>query len=202
MLLGWPPKHHALALRHSAASPRLRQDKVAPLTCPWVTGVAGSATRCPLSTVPVVEVGSVDWSGDGVRKASVWARLLGVERTVIEQIEFDDEEELVICHVRPVKAERRRCGICRWRCGGYDAGVGRRRWRALDLGTRSARCWRRTRRESAAPITGRWSRRCPGPGTSPGTPGSSTIRWPAPRRPPPAPAPADHRRRDGHHLNP
>jgi transposase len=70
-----------------------------------------------------------------VRKASVWARLLGVERTVFEQIEFDDEEDLVICHVRPVKAGRQRCGICRRRCGGYDAGAGRRRWRTLDLGT-------------------------------------------------------------------
>ncbi len=70
-----------------------------------------------------------------MRKASVWARLLGVERTVIEQVEFDGEEELLICHVRPVKSERRRCGICRRRCGGYDAGAGRRRWRALDLGT-------------------------------------------------------------------
>jgi len=41
----------------------------------------------------------------------------------------------VICHVRPVKAERKRCGVCRRRCGGYDGGAGRRRWRALDLGT-------------------------------------------------------------------
>jgi transposase len=54
---------------------------------------------------------------------------------VIEQVEFDDEEGLVICHVRPVKAEARRCGICRRRCGRYDGGSGRRRWRALDLGT-------------------------------------------------------------------
>jgi transposase len=70
-----------------------------------------------------------------VWKPSVWARLLGVERTVIERIEFDDKEDLVICHVRPVKAECRRCGVCRRRCGRYDAGAGRRRWRALDLGT-------------------------------------------------------------------
>jgi transposase len=70
-----------------------------------------------------------------VRKASVWARLLGVERAVIEQIEFDDEEGLLICHVRPVKAECGRCGVCRRRCGRYDGGAGRRRWRALDLGT-------------------------------------------------------------------
>jgi transposase len=70
-----------------------------------------------------------------VRKPSVWARLLGVEHTVIERVEFSDEEELLICHVRPAKRQRRRCGVCRRRCPGYDRGQGRRRWRALDLGT-------------------------------------------------------------------
>ena len=70
-----------------------------------------------------------------MRKPSVWARLLGVERSVIERVEFSDEEELLICHVRPVKSECRRCGICRRRCPGYDRGTGRRWWRALDLGT-------------------------------------------------------------------
>ena len=35
--------------------------------------------------------------------------------------------------------ERRRCGVCRRRCPGYDEGEGRRRWRALDLGT--TRCY-------------------------------------------------------------
>ena len=74
-----------------------------------------------------------------MRKPSVWARLLGVEHTVIECVEFSDEEDLVICHVRPSKRQLRRCGICRRRCGGYDAGAGRRRWRALDLGT--TRCF-------------------------------------------------------------
>src|SRR5207244_8832699 len=31
--------------------------------------------------------------------------------------------------------ERDRCPHCRRRCPGYDLGEGRRRWRALDLGT-------------------------------------------------------------------
>jgi transposase len=70
-----------------------------------------------------------------VRNASVWARLLGVERAVVERVEFDEDEGLLVCHVRPVKAESSRCGICRRRCGGYDGGEGRRRWRALDLGS-------------------------------------------------------------------
>lgn len=70
-----------------------------------------------------------------MRSARVWARLLGIERAVIEGVELDELTGVLVCHVRPVKAERYRCGICRRRCPRYDAGEGRRRWRALDLGT-------------------------------------------------------------------
>ena len=41
---------------------------------------------------------------------------------------------LVVVHARPSKGARRRCGWCGRRCPGFDAGRGRRRWRALDLG--------------------------------------------------------------------
>jgi transposase len=37
--------------------------------------------------------------------------------------------------VRPAWRERDRCGVCRRRSPGFDLGEGRRRWRALDLGT-------------------------------------------------------------------
>jgi transposase len=70
-----------------------------------------------------------------VRNGRVWAGLLGVERSTVERVEFDVEEGLVVAHVRPVRGERGRCGVCRRRCPGYDRGQGRRRWRALDLGT-------------------------------------------------------------------
>ncbi len=36
--------------------------------------------------------------------------------------------------VRLRRRDRHRCGICRRRAPGYDAGDGRRRWRAPDLG--------------------------------------------------------------------
>src|SRR3978361_1974892 len=39
------------------------------------------------------------------------------------------------CEDRAVWRERGRCGVCRRRCPGFDLGEGRRRWRALDLGT-------------------------------------------------------------------
>jgi len=61
--------------------------------------------------------------------------VFGVEKTVIERIEFDQDAELLVAHVRPTKRQRSRCGVCRGRCPGYDAGAGRRTWRALDLGT-------------------------------------------------------------------
>ena len=67
---------------------------------------------------------------------SVWRRALGVNRaTVIEEIDFDEESETVVVHVRPRRSTKRRCGRCGVRASGYDQGGGRRRWRALDLGT-------------------------------------------------------------------
>jgi transposase len=70
-----------------------------------------------------------------VRNARLWAGLLGVEKTVVERVEFDEDEGVVVASVRPGRGQRRRCGICLRRSPGYDQGTGRRRWRALDLGT-------------------------------------------------------------------
>ena len=70
-----------------------------------------------------------------MRDVSLWGALLGVEKTVIERVEFDQDAELLVAHVRPTSRARSRCGICGRRSPGYDAGAGRRRWRALDLGT-------------------------------------------------------------------
>jgi transposase len=63
---------------------------------------------------------------------------LGVEKTVIERVVFDEDAELLVAHVRPTSRARGRCGVCGRRCPGYDSGEGRRRWRALDLGTMRA----------------------------------------------------------------
>jgi transposase len=65
----------------------------------------------------------------------VWRRLLGVDdATVVERVEFDEDLEAVVAHVRPRRLRKRRCGRCGRRAPGYDQGEGRRRWRALDLG--------------------------------------------------------------------
>lgn len=72
-----------------------------------------------------------------MRKTRVWARLLGLQRAVVENMQIGDEGEIVVA-ARPRWRERDRCGICRLRSPGFDQGDGRRRWRALDLGTTRA----------------------------------------------------------------
>jgi transposase len=68
--------------------------------------------------------------------ASVWKRLVGVDdRTVVEGVEFDDDADAIVVSVRPRRPRKRRCGVCQRPAPRYDAGDGRRRWRALDLGT-------------------------------------------------------------------
>lgn len=69
-----------------------------------------------------------------MRNRRVWARLLGVQGAVVEDVLLDEDGAVVIA-VRPGWRERDRCGVCRRRCPGFDLGQGRRRWRALDLGT-------------------------------------------------------------------
>ena len=70
-----------------------------------------------------------------MRSTTLWARLLGLVKAVVEDVCFDEDDECVVVSVRPRKATKRRCGRCGRRCPGYDQGEGRRRWRALDLGT-------------------------------------------------------------------
>jgi transposase len=70
-----------------------------------------------------------------VRDVSLWRGLLGVAKTVIEPVEFDEDAQVLVAHVRPTNRQRGRCGVCLRRSPGHDAGAGRRRWRTLDLGT-------------------------------------------------------------------
>ena len=100
-----------------------------------------------------------------MRNARVWHALLGVEKAVIEEIEFDEVDQLLVVQVRPARGATRRCGVCQRRCGRYDAGEGRRRWRALDLGTLQAVL------ESDAPRVS-----CPEHG--PGPPTTTAVRPP------------------------
>jgi transposase len=70
-----------------------------------------------------------------VRNRSVWEHACGLTETVVEGVDFDDASEAIVVSVRPAAKQRGRCGRCRVRSPRYDLGQGRRRWRALDLGT-------------------------------------------------------------------
>jgi transposase len=69
-----------------------------------------------------------------VRETRVWARLLGLRQAVVEDVSIGDQGEVVVA-ARANWRDRDRCGLCRRRSPGFDLGEGRRRWRALDLGT-------------------------------------------------------------------
>jgi transposase len=69
-----------------------------------------------------------------VRRVSLWGALLGVENTVVEDVEYDQAEDVVVVRVRPRRAAGGRCGRCGARAAWFDRGEGRRRWRALDWG--------------------------------------------------------------------
>lgn len=74
-----------------------------------------------------------------MRNTSVWQRLLGLARTVVEGVDFDEGDEAIVVSVRPGKGAQQRCGRCGRRAGWYDRGEGRRWWRALDVGELC--CW-------------------------------------------------------------
>ena len=69
-----------------------------------------------------------------MRSASLWARVLHLGQSVVESVDFDEDEQAVIARVRVGAGARNRCGRCQRRCARYDNGAGRRRWRAMDLG--------------------------------------------------------------------
>lgn len=70
-----------------------------------------------------------------MQNVTLWRALLGVEKTVVEDIEFDEDEQVLAARVRPTRRAASRYGRCLRRSPWYDRGEGRRRWRALDLGT-------------------------------------------------------------------
>ncbi len=66
----------------------------------------------------------------------VWARIVGVDRSVvIEGVEVDEATEEIVVSCRLRKSAKLRCGVCERRSSRYDQGDRRRRWRALDAGT-------------------------------------------------------------------
>ncbi|WP_087132861.1 ISL3 family transposase [Microbacterium esteraromaticum] len=70
-----------------------------------------------------------------MRILRIWRTLLGVEKTVVEDIDLDVRSGILVASVRPSASMRNRCGACQRRSPRYDSGAGRRRWRSLDAGS-------------------------------------------------------------------
>lgn len=73
-----------------------------------------------------------------MRDKRIWQVLAGVETAVVETVEVEEQAQgkpAMVIGVRVPSDDRQRCPHCGCRCPGFDAGEGRRRWRALDLGT-------------------------------------------------------------------
>jgi len=69
-----------------------------------------------------------------VHTKTLFQKLLGLEKTVVEGVRLDDDDVLVVS-VRPTAREQLRCPQCRGKCPKYDKGSGTRRWRHLDAAT-------------------------------------------------------------------
>jgi transposase len=73
----------------------------------------------------------------------VWARLLGVQGTIVEDVRAEEDGQggiaAMVVVVRLRRGDQGRCGQCRRRCPREDRGEGWRRWRHLDLGV--VRCF-------------------------------------------------------------
>ncbi|WP_241987159.1 transposase family protein, partial [Cryobacterium sp. Sr3] len=70
-----------------------------------------------------------------MRSLTLWRTLLGVDKTVVEDVDLDLVAGVFVASVRLTRSMRNRCGSCQKRCPRYDEGAGRRRWRGLDFGS-------------------------------------------------------------------
>jgi transposase len=70
-----------------------------------------------------------------MRKKRILQGAFGLDHTVIEGVDFDEGVGAIVLSVRPRAKARSRCGRCSRPSPRCDHGEGRRRWRALDLGT-------------------------------------------------------------------
>ena len=69
-----------------------------------------------------------------MRNTRLWQRMLGLARTVIENVDFDDDVDAVVVRVRPRRGTPGGGGRGGRRARGPPRGAGPRRWRGLDVG--------------------------------------------------------------------
>ena len=94
----------------------------------------------------------------------VWRRLLGLcTKTVLEEIEYDEDDDVVVAHVRPKSRFRRRCGICGRRSPGLSCSIRRTGTAptpsAAMLRSHDGERWAPAA-GSSSPVECRWRTRC------------------------------------------
>ncbi len=47
-----------------------------------------------------------------MQNVTLWRVLLGVEKTVVEEIAYDEDERVLVASVRPTRRAASRCGRC------------------------------------------------------------------------------------------
>ncbi|MGH7667513.1 MAG: helix-turn-helix domain-containing protein [Candidatus Dormibacteria bacterium] len=71
-----------------------------------------------------------------MRQTRVWAKALGLCGAFVEGLVLEVESHTLVVSVRVGSRDRDRCGVYHRLCPGFDLTRGRRRWRALDLGSK------------------------------------------------------------------
>lgn len=125
--------------------PRPNRPQVSLLTYPWRLRASERATRRSPRPFRVSKSES-QGARNGVRGSTVSAGLLGIEHALVERVEYDQEAQLVVVHVRPSRSRPDRCRRCEKRSPRYDQGEGRRRVADAGRWRSSGRCWKRTHR--------------------------------------------------------
>ena len=69
-----------------------------------------------------------------MRLKALFEAIVSTGKIIVDNVEFDDENDKIYVDAHPYKKERCRCGICHRKCKGYDQGEGIRLWRCNDIG--------------------------------------------------------------------
>lgn len=112
-----------------------------------------------------------------MQNASLWRTVLGVENTVVEDIEFNDDTQAIVAHVRPARAtrvvvERAVRGPLGTTVGRVDGSGAAWIWEPFESS------WKQMLRGSIVAFTGRRCARSRGLVTAPGTRARSISRSP------------------------
>ena len=68
------------------------------------------------------------------RESKIEKVLIGTEQVVLDDLNYEADQDQFVFRVHPTRIAACRCPICGRKAKKYDSGRGIRRWRSLDLG--------------------------------------------------------------------